>query len=240
MALKAPPQAQPSTWTGFYLGGSFGGQWGRDPISTSTPGANWAPGLPAVLDATSPTTLHPTGMIGGGQLGYDWQTGAAVLGVEADFNGLSGSASRTFLIPPPWTAGDFLFDQTATRFVATLRPRLGWTFGQMLIYGTGGYAFGSVLTTDTLAFNGATAFDTTSAASWRSGWAAGGGIEYAFTGAWSMKGEYLHVDLGAFGETLACHVAPCTSPIDSVVNHHYTDDIVRLGVNYHFGPFKSQ
>jgi outer membrane immunogenic protein len=227
------------SWTGFYAGVSAGGHWDSDSITaTADPvGFTAAAANPVAFDAAVPVTLHPQGFIGGGQVGYNWQTGNFLLGVEADASGLSGTATRTFTFAAGNAAGlatgDFVTDSTNARFLATLRARAGVTFDRALLYVTGGAAWGSVQTTDTFAGVSGTVVSTVNGTTNRFGWTVGGGIEWAFGYNWSFKAEYLYVNLGNFTQTTPAITGfPST---DVAFNHAYTENIARVGLNYHFG-----
>jgi len=118
-------------------------------------------------------------------------------------------------------------------FLATVRGRAGIAFDRSLIYVTGGVAFGELKTTDTTGFP-LLYIDTTTATTHRTGWTLGAGAEHAFNNNWSVKAEYLYVDLGTVNVALACTVG-CALPNDHVVHHRYTDNIGRIGLNYRFG-----
>ena len=131
-------------------------------------------------------SLHPDGVIGGVQAGYNWQVSNFVLGLEADADWTNASASRTVVFGPlgPAIAGNFMVDSSKETFLATVRPRLGWAFDRALFYGTGGVAFGSVKTSDTLGFP-QSFLDATSTSKTLTGWTAGAGVEWAFARNWS-------------------------------------------------------
>jgi outer membrane immunogenic protein len=238
---KAPAIAPepPCIWCGWYIGVNAGGHWDTDQITAAAdPVGFTAHGVSAPLfDSAVAGSLHPQGFIGGGQIGYNWQTSNFVFGVEADANGLSGSAARTITGAPLIAAGnlpgDFVSDSAQTRFLATFRGRVGVTFDRVLLYATGGGAWGTVQTTDSFGAFGGTVVSTASNTTSRFGWTVGGGLEYAVTGNWSLKAEYLFVNLGSFNETTAAITgAPST---DITFTHAYTENIARLGVNYRFG-----
>jgi len=192
---KAPPSQLPQApgWAGFYLGANGGGGWGH----------SWWNGNATGIDLSG-------GQVGG-TAGYNWQVGKAVFGLEGDidWSSLKGSATTT-LCPNGCSTSD--------SWLGTVRGRLGYSFGSVMPYVTGGLAVGDIQAS-TPGFAGAS---TTNA-----GWAVGGGLEFALPGNWSAKAEYLHVDLGK----LDCG-ANCGLPTDNVSMH---DNIVRAGVNYHFG-----
>jgi outer membrane immunogenic protein len=141
----------------------------------------------------------PSGLLGGVQGGYNWQNGALVFGVEGDLQ--ANGADDTFA---PWKFSNPWF--------GTIRGRVGYAFNNILIYGTGGLAFGS-LRVDTLGLSES----HTSA-----GWTAGVGAEFGLAQNWTAKIEYLYVDL-----------ADSQFNITGVQNG-YQFGLVRIGANYHF------
>ncbi len=157
------------------------------------------------------TSFNLSGGQVGGTAGYNWQFGNTVLGLEGDmdWSHLSGSSSSTLC------SGCSVNDN----WLSTVRGRAGYAFGGVLPYVTGGLAVGDINAT-VPGFAGAS---TTNA-----GWTVGGGLEVALSQNWSAKAEYLHVDLGHFNCGLNCG----TIPTDNVSMH---DDVVRAGLNYHFG-----
>ncbi len=201
-----PPVVPTNTWTGFYAGINGGYAWGSgsDTI-TYFDGLNQF-GRP-----------QPQGGFGGGQAGYNLQTGSFVFGVETDFQGagLNNSVTGT-------TAGgtDFTSQQNIDWF-GTVRGRLGLAFGNTLVYGTGGFAYGNV---NQRAIYGGDAFASNTT---QTGYVAGGGIEYKFTPAWSLKAEYQYIDLGS--EKLTDSLGNATNPLDT------NFQTARVGLNYRFG-----
>ena len=249
MPIKAPAYNAPSAfvayrWAGLYIGGSIGGFWGKDDITTTTDSAGgFGVAGAAAIDATSPTSIRPQGFFGGVQAGYNWQINDFLLGVEADANWRSASAERTIPpgVIPVINAGDFMFDSVKAAFLATFRARLGVVFNHALLYATGGVALGTIKTTDTFGHFGGTIVTTTSDTITRTGWTIGGGLEYAFANNWSGKIEYLYVDLGSFDTTIPSSL-PAAAPDAIHVHHNYTDNILRVGLNYRFGyePFENK
>jgi outer membrane immunogenic protein len=188
-------------WTGFYAGLNFGYGFGT---------SNWD--FPAV-------SVKPKGMMVGGTLGYNWQAGAIVYGIEGDLDWADVKGSATCL------AGT-LTCETKNDWLGTARVRLGYAFDRWLPYVTGGGAFGNVKATATPAALGGSANKT------QIGWTFGAGLEYAFMGNWSAKLEYLYVDLGKFDTGFTTPVA------DNVT---FKENIIRAGINYKFaGPIFSR
>lgn len=239
MVVKAAPVASAPvwTWTGFYVGGNIGDHWSDDGLSTRTsnPIGFFAAGAPAVIDTTSPTTFKPTGFIGGFEAGYNWQWGQYVAGIEGDFDWLTGSNSRLLTgFAAPVVAGDFEINSASTQYFATIRPRLGTVIfdPRLLAYITGGAAFARIRTTDAFSAGGGTNFQSIGVSQTRTGWTFGGGIEYAVTHNWSVKGEYLYADLGQSSAAAPSFTgAPGTF---ITYNHKYTENIARAGANYKF------
>jgi outer membrane immunogenic protein len=233
MPVKAPPRLaqQPvATWAGFYVGANIGGYWGRESISTTTGNCAVFFSCP---DLHSRSSLKPSGVIGGVQAGYNWQSGNFVLGVEGDLNWLGGKTSRVLVLPPAlFVPGDFFSYSIHHSFLATLRPRVGVTVGQTLFYATGGLAVARFETVDSLVLGGGITPSTARATTTRAGWTAGGGVEYALANNWTAKLEYLHVGFDNFNTVIPeSPLLPGTGTA-TTVHHKYSADIVRLGLNY--------
>jgi outer membrane immunogenic protein len=187
-AYTPPPQVEEyrppvAIWEGAYIGINGGYAWSNS------------------------TFTEPEGGFAGGQLGYNWQRGNVVFGLEGDIQGadLSGRAYNPF--------ADAVA-HTDVNWFSTLRGRLGYAFGPVLIYGTGGVAvaeFDNSVRFDDVRFRSS---DT------NVGYAAGGGIEWAFAPNWSMKAEYLYL---GFGD-------------DRIGGFRVNEDFqaVRAGLNYKF------
>jgi len=216
--VRAPPQVQAGyNWTGFYLGVNVGGGWSNANSEFSTAG------FPSFASVDN----HMTGVIAGGQAGYNWQSGAWVFGVEADFqySGMKGGISAP--CPPGICAGlAASFDHDMPWF-GTARGRFGYASAGWLIYATGGYAY-TRLESNAFASAGGLAVDIQRDES-RHGWTAGGGIEVAFARNWSAKVEYLFMDFGTRDGSWMLTGLPTIT--DST---HLQSNIVRGGVNYRF------
>jgi outer membrane immunogenic protein len=193
---KAPAYVAPvyANWTGFYVGVNAGYGFGK---------SNWD--IPAV----SPS---PKGFLGGLTLGYNYQTGMWVWGLEGDLDyaGLKGSAD---------CAGGTCETKTNNWF-GTARGRIGYAgWNNWLPYITGGAAFASIKATSPFG----------DASKTQIGWTAGAGVEYAMWSNWSVKLEYLYADLGKFDCGASCSGIP-----GSTDNVSFTTNIVRAGLNYRF------
>ena len=233
--VVAPVMAPIYSWTGFYIGGNVGYHWDRDRATTSANPIGWTIAGAAAIDGVTGGTVNPRGIIGGGQIGYNWQASSNFLwGFEADANVLSGRASR---LVTPFTVinpADVFTTSAETTFLTTVRGRLGVTFDRALLYVTGGLAISNTKFTDSFGSFGNTVIATVSTSSTLTGWTVGGGLEYGFADNWSAKLEYLYVDLGDV-DTRIPSCTLCAIGSDIGVRHKYTENIVRFGLNYRFG-----
>jgi outer membrane immunogenic protein len=161
------------------------------------------------------------GFTGGGQVGCNWLWNSLVWGGEADlqYTGLDGS--RDVFAPNASAHQDF-----RSRWLATFRGRFGWLVTpNMNFYATGGLALATVNTTSSVDFNGT--INNLSDSTTHAGWTLGAGLEWMFAERWSAKVEYLYVDLGH-----------ATNPLPISNNElSLTENIFRVGINYHFYPW---
>ena len=188
---KAPPLAVINSWTGFYLG-AMGGY--------------------AQEDASGLGTL--SGGFAGGTVGYNWQTGNVVFGVEADAAWADVGASVGLF-------GGLASVSDKIRSMGTVRGRIGYAFNTVLVYGTGGYAWADNRLTATVL--GASISDS----QFHSGWTAGAGVEVMFAPKWSVKAEYLYRSFESqnyFAGIVPPGIASGTLNLNSG----------QVGVNYHF------
>jgi outer membrane immunogenic protein len=243
MPVKARPVAVAPGWTGFYVGVHTG--WGfGDAGSTSRTDIGAVPFFaPASFD------LKGNGPLFGGQLGYNWQAGNWVLGVEADISGtgISGLESRVpFRLTGAGTllTGAESFMRQDVNWLATARGRLGYVWGPGFLYATGGAAWANIdyraNTTEGLDPCGGYGcslpanFNAT-----RSGWTVGGGYEWAVMSNWSLRGEYLYYNFGgasAAARTLSAGIgATCPACLTTYQWGDLSIHAVRLGLNYRWG-----
>jgi outer membrane immunogenic protein len=240
MPLKAPPMAPLAfSWNGFYVGGTGGGAWGNSNY-TETPTGAWL--LPAaiggglngvpILTAVGTGTLSPKGGIGGGEIGFNSQVGSIVWGLEADISawGMSKSAVVTVpgLVPGTTVTGT---DSIGSTWLATVRPRLGWAASNWLLYVTGGLAFSNVSFAQSIFFRATGAAQAGAVSNTMGGWTVGGGLEYALSNHWSIKGEYLYVDF--MNQTLS-QFNPAFLTFTGTATGNLTASIGRAGINYRF------
>jgi outer membrane immunogenic protein len=232
----------PFTWTGFYIGLNAGGiiSSGSRNVTLFDPVAG------DFLNSEFPGGIGngSSGFLGGGQAGYNWQTGAFVLGVVTDFDGTSLSKSFNYTSAPyggaPFTGDTLNVNAKASLdWLGTTRAKLGFVVtpdNRLMIYGTGGVAYGGGSSNFSI-------FDSTSGLYWngspsstRVGWTIGAGVEYALTNNITIGAEYLYADLGSnhittSPGTLAAAAFPgvyATAKID------YNASIFRALVNYKF------
>jgi outer membrane immunogenic protein len=260
MPLKAPPPAPAPVynWTGWYVGVNAGASFGSvntdfAPISvtTSIPTTFTTPGF--VSDRE-----YPDGFMGGGQVGYNWQVSPIwVVGIEADFQGSAERDSITltnsftgFSVPIalPVTGTSVLDYATKIDWFGTVRGRIGyvWGNGNVMSYLTGGLAYGKVDLEGTNTVSGTvsgTPFSTTQSIGHshvNTGWVVGYGTEGVidFWGArnWTWKIEGLYMDFGHLNDpdAVACNEGCVISVGQAITHTHFTDGILRAGLNYKF------
>lgn len=241
-ALLAAAPAKAGDFKGAYVGLTIGGVSNTANASTTTvfsPTGYFAMNsIPAIATAGA-QKLSPSGFTFGGQLGYNFQHHAFVLGLETDLGSMNMSAqkSTTAIYPCCPTTGFTVTQFVGTSYLFTLRPRVGFTAGPVLIYGTGGLAMTSVdysaLFTDTFA----TAHESADKTSTQTGWAAGAGVEFKVKKHLSLKGEYLHTDFGSQSNTATDLTAPAGTAWPTNVFTHtasLTGNVYRFGFNYRF------
>lgn len=205
------PTITPSyyNWTGFYVGGHVGGAWSDK---------DWTQTFPAGLGNSA--SFHADGFIGGGQIGYNWQAGSWVFGLEADasWSGQSGSGAQTTVLG--WTSA------TDINWFGTVTGRVGYAWDRVLIYGKGGVALANEDYSQT--FGGLPVSSTNSNAV---GWTVGVGLEYALSDNWSAKIEYNYID---FGKNNLGFANPGTPQPTNAFDVDQTMLVVKFGVNYRF------
>lgn len=243
---KAPPM--PATvpvynWTGFYVGVNVGGGWVNNNYTNTLTGTFGGVPITSAFNSGSATAA---GVIAGGQIGFNYEFPAnVVVGVEADFDvtNITGSSSGCAV-----TAGGVVnscaSDSGSIQDFGTVRGRLGYAFNNVLVYGTGGWAYGeSNLTSTTTCVGpgcpGASApfsFNSSSTSASMSGWAAGGGIEWGFLPNWIVRAEYLHLQFDGVAANLG--FTGNVNHVPVVSNVHNTSnlgiDVARAGVSYLF------
>ncbi len=235
LSKEVPRSLPPFSWAGPYIGINAGGTFGKSYASDLN-------AFDSPISPIRPEVFHydTTGFTGGLQMGYNWQAGRIVYGVEADLGYLNvdGSGDHTGIIvgPPEIGAqqvGERVTETSSTEsnFFATLRGRIGFTVkDKWLLYVTGGAIVVNYDASINTGVNSATDSEL------RPGWTLGGGIEYAFNNHWSLKGEYLYY--GLEDGTVEFDNPNPPSGVSFTRFHYQTTSyghIVRLGLNYRFG-----
>jgi outer membrane immunogenic protein len=255
---KAPVYVDPGyNWSGFYIGGNAGYSWGRagtDGTQTgSTSVSEFAaitnvliPGFPVVTPLASvPVSgrANVDGFVGGGQAGYNWQRGTWLFGLEADIQGSDERGSSDVCLVAGCATGTGVFTANyKLDWFGTARGRVGiLPTDRILLYATGGLAYGG--------FSASAPAIPLSWGTTKAGWTVGAGAEAAIDHHWSVKLEYLYMDLGDVGDGSTTATTVVTQPgvpvrrttvtttaLTSAFSTRFTDNILRVGINYRFDP----
>jgi outer membrane immunogenic protein len=204
--VYAPP---PFSWTGFYVGGNIGGAWANRDVTDTFLGVNFNNG-------------NSNGVfIGGAQLGYNWQVGYAVLGIEADFDGAANNNNTLTVGALQVTLNN--------RWITTLAARFGLTNGPWLFYGKvgGGWVGSDDFTVANLTTGSSITVSNNNS---NSGWLVGAGIEWAFAPNWSTKVEYNY--LGLDDRTFTVPAGFLAGDTFTLSNRNV--QMVKWGINYRF------
>ena len=218
-----PPPIPVFTWTGFYVGGQVGYEFGRDN------GFATATATGAGLAANS---ARDSGVIGGAHIGYNFSSqslpvlgsifgtlgSGVVIGIEGDVDGTTGRAN--YLL-----GGVAVSDRDQIQ--GSVRGRLGYAFDRFLVYGTGGAAFGGFRNNYANLITGANSSSSTT----RVGYTVGGGVEYAITNNFSLRAEYRFSDFGSYTDI------PGATGGGIAVRHRDTDNRIQGGFSYKFDTF---
>lgn len=230
-------------WTGLYVGVNGGYSWGDfDQTAILDP---FDGGLVSFGGFSGTYGADADGPSGGAQAGFNWQVHNFVFGVEADIQAANIESNITeseilsvSIIGNPFDLEATVSSQTEVEWFGTARVRAGFVpTPRLLVYGTGGFAFGRTRSTSSLnavadpgGFNlPILTNETASSSHTRTGWAAGGGAEFAINDNWSIKGEYLYTDLGE-EEIFTYNEDDVSAGLTSDVKFH----TVRIGLNYSF------
>ncbi|MBI3703777.1 MAG: porin family protein [Rhizobiales bacterium] len=200
--------AAPYNWTGFYVGVAGGGGWGTSHHSTA-----------GVTDFSD--NFKVSGGLIGGTVGYNWQSGALVFGVEGDASYATIKGSTTGVVAPFCPDGINPNCTTKLRGLETLRVRFGYAADRFMPYVTGGLAVGQI-------YAASDPGDVNSGSKSKATWTIGGGVEAAINRNWSAKAEYLYADFGTLSGIFIRQ--PGAFPFDVSLKTH----IVRVGLNYRF------
>jgi len=213
LPMKAPPAAaRVYDWTGAYIGGFGGYAFGNQNL-------NNALGPAAFANFTTNWETH--GAFGGGEIGYNWQLGNVVFGIEADGAGSNIQGRDNFALTD--VNGSPMDDFNKLKWVASLRARGGIAVDRLLLFFDGGWATGDIAHTNTVTGGAVDQFTVH-----RSGLAAGGGIAYAMTDNLIGRIEYRYYDLGTYHRD-----APLNTAMPYTVANTYST--VLLGLDFKFG-----
>jgi outer membrane immunogenic protein len=193
-------------WTGFYVGAHAGYGWADHHVADDNP--------------TVAYDLDPDGFVGGAQAGFDYQFGHFLVGIEGDI-------SWTDMNTRGPTSGGVEIATVDVEYLASLRARLGYTIQSLLIYVTGGAAWGQF--TDANFFLGGTQFGE-DLEHRESGWTVGLGAEYPLGPQWTMKFDYLHYEFDGVE-------SPNAFPFWGIGRDHFETDVdtIRAGINFRIG-----
>lgn len=224
-AFTKTPAATPVAaynWTGCYIGGNIGGGWAK----TEQTRIGLVNGM--ALPAQNYGSANGSGLIGGGQIGCDYQFGRNwVVGVQGIFDVGSITSSHIFPPFPRFSSAD------RTKNIYTATARIGYLFApQVLAYVKGGGAWAQTDSIVTIpATNG---LSETALGNNRSGWTAGGGLEWMFAPGWSVFGEYNYMDLGR--KSIGYIPGPRTAPgsVGDLISTRLTTQTALVGVDYRF------
>ncbi len=219
--VYVPPPALPVfTWTGLYVGGQVGYEFGRSQAIAFAPG----------LGGLAGNGGNSNGIIGGAHIGYNYELSSLpalggfggahlVVGVEGDVDGSSAKSN--------YGLGGINVS-TNDNIQGSARGRLGIAVDRVLFYATGGAAFGGLSNNYINTLNGLTdSYNHT-----RVGYTLGGGVEYAISNNWSVRAEYRHTDFGRVTDNLANSTAGGVN-----VSTREVDNRVQAGFSYKFDVF---
>jgi outer membrane immunogenic protein len=235
------------SWTGFYIGGNVGASISDGDYTTTPGGCAVTPPFCVNQDDLAVLTAHrdfdDTGFTGGGQVGFNYQLNSLLVGVETDINfdtfdeTSRGTVFGGIGVPrTPYTVSNKL------EWFGTVRGRAGVLVSPtLLLYGTGGFAYGEASShTNVGPFPQGGDFYRGSKSETLTGWAAGGGGEWAFSSRWSAKLEYLFIDLDDTNYSNRCGGNPACEFLDPPPTYETEvetrEHIIRVGINYRFSP----
>jgi outer membrane immunogenic protein len=255
MPLKAPPLPVWS-WAGFYASDPTTLTDTTTTSSTTShdadvPDPTFVANPTTMATAASTGNIDPKGWLGGIQGGYNWQSNSLVYGLEGDIqaSGQEGSTTICDTAGCPVGSGT-ASDSFKMPWFGTLRARVGLTPSpRWLVYGTGGLAVAEINESLTEGpIGGGAGGVSVSTNTTRAGFAVGGGVEAALTDRWSLKVEYLYMGFGNVGlagigssVTTTTFNGPrietiTTTTTTSAASTRVDDNVVRVGLNYHFAP----
>ena len=264
MASAAPP---PPPWTGFYIGGNIGYSWGNADTDITGSGTIKSFAFKNNFGFADSNTARLDGVIGGFQIGYNYQLNPNwVLGLVADIQASGERGSNSFadtfsssvcvtfqvqcLLTAPLNGNVAMNYEAKILWFGTARARVGYLIApELLVYATGGLAYGrvdvsgnvQVTATTPAAAASLSAFNTFGDSRVNFGFSVGGGIESSawLPPNWTWGLEYLYLDLGSIDTTTSLSASgaiplPTSMNMTITTHTHFTDNIVRLVLNYRF------
>lgn len=211
------------TWTGVYIGGQIGYAWtsGNNNFNGFDPFFGTGTFLSTSIGGT------PSGVIGGGNVGYNYQINQWVLGLEGSVDGTSLSNTSAAFFPD----GTTLSAHSTADIQGSICGKLGVAWDRALIYATGGVAFGGFNTTVSISNPGFGFFGSGNVSTTRVGWTVGGGIQYAVTNNWSIFAEYRYTNFGSIRQN-DFGVLPAGVFFNG--SHQINQNQVQVGFDYKF------
>ncbi|HXW71223.1 MAG TPA: outer membrane protein [Methylocella sp.] len=228
-----PPPIPVFTWTGIYVGGQIGFAWEQN---VTIPSVSAIDPFGDYFFATF-SKGGPQGVIGGAHVGYNYQFSQWVVGLEGSVDGTG--LQRTFFGTVTDIFGNDLGAVNAftrSEIQGSIRGRFGIAFDHSLLYATGGVAFAgfNASITDTTGFFTGFPGLTASSSTTRAGWTVGGGIEYAITDNWSVRGEYRY---SSFGNLTSSSFPGLAAPLVVTSRFQLRENQVQAGFSYKFDTF---
>lgn len=228
----APPTF---SWTGVYVGLNSGVAINDSSYRVSPAGLFSGPAFTANNPLrTDSADFDDAAFTGGGQLGYNYQFGSLVFGLELDanYNGVDESDAVNRALAAP-LIGSFIHTvKQKFDFFGTVRPRIGFTpVDRLLVYGTTGLAYGRIRSRSNVLFTAAGDNYIGSTSRTRAGWTLGSGLEFAVTNNWIVRFEYLYVDFGKFSYSYTNQLFP---GFDYSTEIKTREHVLRLGFNFKF------
>ena len=239
--LNAPPALPVASWAGFYIGLNAGAAWTQQNVKTAPGGSLVSNPFVGSLGWGQDLSNTSTDFTGGGQIGVNFQSNRFVMGIETDFQSLGASFTNNSVFSSSDTSGTSVVISSIsskTPWFGTVRGRFGYTPDpKLMVYLTGGFAYGHKNITANVSptVNGGL-FEVFqfNVSQTTTGYAVGAGAEYRLSDHWSIKAEYLHVDLNGKGAGVAASIVGGNAFPTDVMNLRYHDriDVVRGGLNY--------
>lgn len=239
--IPPPIFVPPPLWSGWYVGGHIGGAWADLNLDRNTFFGESSP-HPLLSDAVGfgGDNWRSSGVLGGGQIGFNCQKGNFVYGGELDLGGIGNDSNgrNLFLVAPDASAAAIRI-HTDGGFYGDITGRIGYSWGDTLLYAKGGFAWftgdlkasatitsetGGVIAVNNFSNNGDTL----------TGFTVGAGWEYLITPEWSLKVEYMYFDFGTLNNSRICDVN-CFNDW-RFGNNELTVNTVKFGFNYHIQP----